>query len=112
MSQTSVLCEAAVHAGVVSDSQGGLADVSRERSLTLYESAFANGILSKMCVCWNRPLSAGGVSLANVAPDLCPLPTGGRCLRRSCSSVKVRAVSEGCRRFVNCLRLVKIPPQP
>lgn len=63
--QTSVLCEAAVHAGAVSDSQGGLADVSRERSLTLYESAFANGILSKMCVCWNRPmLAGGGVSLA------------------------------------------------
>lgn len=45
---TSVLCKAAVHAGVMSDSLGGQATVSRERSLKLYESSFANGILSKM----------------------------------------------------------------
>nr|XP_046254871.1 discoidin, CUB and LCCL domain-containing protein 1 isoform X2 [Scatophagus argus] len=45
---TSVLCKSAVHAGVVSDSLGGHVSVNRERSLTLYESSFANGILSKM----------------------------------------------------------------
>ncbi|KAM4633619.1 discoidin, CUB and LCCL domain-containing protein 1 isoform 2-T2 [Polymixia lowei] len=45
---TSVLCKSAVHAGVVSDNQGGRATVNRGRSLTLYESTFANGILSKM----------------------------------------------------------------
>ncbi|XP_067094777.1 discoidin, CUB and LCCL domain-containing protein 1 isoform X2 [Osmerus mordax] len=45
---TSVLCKAAVHAGVMSDSLGGQVSVSRERSLTLYDSTFANGILSKM----------------------------------------------------------------
>ena len=48
--QTSVLCKAAVHAGVMSDSLGGQVSGSRERSLTLYDSSFANGILSKMCV--------------------------------------------------------------
>lgn len=48
--QTSVLCKSAVHAGAVSDNQGGRVAVDRGRSLTLYESAFANGILSKMCV--------------------------------------------------------------
>ncbi|XP_038833417.1 discoidin, CUB and LCCL domain-containing protein 1 isoform X1 [Salvelinus namaycush] len=45
---TSVLCKAAVHAGVVSDNLGGQITVTRGRSLTLYESSFANGILSKM----------------------------------------------------------------
>ncbi|CAB1333716.1 unnamed protein product, partial [Coregonus sp. 'balchen'] len=45
---TSVLCKAAVHAGVVSDNVGGQITVTRGRSLTLYESSFANGILSKM----------------------------------------------------------------
>ncbi|XP_071757746.1 discoidin, CUB and LCCL domain-containing protein 1 isoform X2 [Centroberyx gerrardi] len=45
---TSVLCKSAVHAGVASDSLGGRVTVTRGRSLTLYESTFANGILSKM----------------------------------------------------------------
>uniref|UniRef100_A0A3Q3WDU4 Uncharacterized protein n=1 Tax=Mola mola TaxID=94237 RepID=A0A3Q3WDU4_MOLML len=45
---TSVLCGSAVHAGAVSDSLGGHVTVDRGRSLTLYESTFANGILSKM----------------------------------------------------------------
>lgn len=51
--QTSVLCKSAVHAGATSDKTGGRVIVTRERSLTLYESTFANGILSKMCVCRN-----------------------------------------------------------
>ncbi|XP_054478261.1 discoidin, CUB and LCCL domain-containing protein 1 isoform X2 [Anoplopoma fimbria] len=45
---TSVLCKSAVHAGATSDSLGGQVTVNRGRSLTLYESTFANGILSKM----------------------------------------------------------------
>uniref|UniRef100_A0A3B4AHK3 Uncharacterized protein n=1 Tax=Periophthalmus magnuspinnatus TaxID=409849 RepID=A0A3B4AHK3_9GOBI len=45
---TSVLCKGAVHAGVISDSVGGRVTVTRERSLTLYESTFANGVLSKI----------------------------------------------------------------
>ncbi|XP_034031023.1 discoidin, CUB and LCCL domain-containing protein 1 [Thalassophryne amazonica] len=45
---TSVLCKSAVHAGVMSDSLGGRVTVTRGRSLTLYESTFANGIVSKM----------------------------------------------------------------
>ncbi|XP_041649156.1 discoidin, CUB and LCCL domain-containing protein 1 [Cheilinus undulatus] len=45
---TSVLCKAAVHAGAVSDSLGGHVTVNREKSLRLYESTFANGVLSKM----------------------------------------------------------------
>ncbi|XP_018542336.1 discoidin, CUB and LCCL domain-containing protein 1 [Lates calcarifer] len=45
---TSVLCKSAVHAGAVSDNMGGRVTVTRGRSLTLYESTFANGILSKM----------------------------------------------------------------
>ncbi|KAM9724129.1 discoidin, CUB and LCCL domain-containing protein 1 isoform 2-T2 [Menidia menidia] len=44
---TSVLCKSAVHAGATSDSRGGRITVNRGRSLTLYESTFANGILSK-----------------------------------------------------------------
>lgn len=50
--QTSVLCKSAVHAGAVSDSLGGHVTVNRGRSLTLYRSTFANGILSKTCVYW------------------------------------------------------------
>ncbi|XP_034465764.1 discoidin, CUB and LCCL domain-containing protein 1 isoform X2 [Hippoglossus hippoglossus] len=45
---TSVLCKSAVHAGATSDTMGGRVTVTRDRSLTLYESIFANGILSKM----------------------------------------------------------------
>ncbi|KAM7420505.1 hypothetical protein PAMA_014967 [Pampus argenteus] len=45
---TSVLCKSAVHAGAASDSLGGHVTVTRGRSLNLYESTFANGILSKM----------------------------------------------------------------
>ncbi|KAL2084960.1 hypothetical protein ACEWY4_020478 [Coilia grayii] len=44
---TSVLCKAAVHAGVLSDSQGGQLRVSQERGITLYEATLANGVLSK-----------------------------------------------------------------
>ncbi|XP_059194456.1 discoidin, CUB and LCCL domain-containing protein 1 isoform X1 [Centropristis striata] len=44
---TSVLCKSAVHAGAASDSLGGRVTVNRGRSLTLYESTFSNGILSK-----------------------------------------------------------------
>ncbi|CAK6976203.1 discoidin%2C CUB and LCCL domain-containing protein 1 [Scomber scombrus] len=45
---TSVLCKSAVHAGAASDSLGGRVTVTRGRSLKLYESTFANGILSQM----------------------------------------------------------------
>ncbi|XP_042597319.1 discoidin, CUB and LCCL domain-containing protein 1-like [Cyprinus carpio] len=44
---TSVLCKAAIHAGVISDSLGGMINVSLQRGITLYESNFANGVLSK-----------------------------------------------------------------
>uniref|UniRef100_A0A3Q0QVA6 Si:dkey-34d22.1 n=1 Tax=Amphilophus citrinellus TaxID=61819 RepID=A0A3Q0QVA6_AMPCI len=51
---TSVLCKSAIHAGATSDSLGGRITVNRGRSLTLYESTFANGILSKMYVCFQN----------------------------------------------------------
>ncbi|NXF13545.1 DCBD1 protein, partial [Smithornis capensis] len=44
---TSVLCKAAVHAGVITDELGGQVSLSREKGITLYESAFANGLHSK-----------------------------------------------------------------
>ncbi|XP_057689554.1 discoidin, CUB and LCCL domain-containing protein 1 isoform X2 [Corythoichthys intestinalis] len=44
---TSVLCKSAVHAGATSDNLGGRVSVSRGKSLTLYESTFSNGILTK-----------------------------------------------------------------
>ncbi|XP_063167979.1 discoidin, CUB and LCCL domain-containing protein 1-like [Candoia aspera] len=44
---TSVLCKAAVHAGVILDEQGGPIVVSREKGVTLYKSSFANGLHSK-----------------------------------------------------------------
>lgn len=50
--QTSVLCKAAVHAGVIADELGGQVTLSREKGITLYESAFANGLHSKRWVRW------------------------------------------------------------
>uniref|UniRef100_A0A8C5UG93 Uncharacterized protein n=1 Tax=Malurus cyaneus samueli TaxID=2593467 RepID=A0A8C5UG93_9PASS len=47
---TSVLCKAAVHAGVIADELGGQVTLSREKGITLYESAFANGLHSKRWV--------------------------------------------------------------
>ncbi|XP_005798560.1 discoidin, CUB and LCCL domain-containing protein 1-like isoform X1 [Xiphophorus maculatus] len=44
---TSVLCKSAVHSGATSDALGGRITVNQGRSLTLYESTFANGVLSK-----------------------------------------------------------------
>ncbi|NXH11147.1 DCBD1 protein, partial [Bucco capensis] len=44
---TSVLCKAAVHAGVIADELGGQLSLARQKGITLYESAFANGIHSK-----------------------------------------------------------------
>ncbi|NXD60727.1 DCBD1 protein, partial [Corvus moneduloides] len=44
---TSVLCKAAVHAGVIADELGGQVTLSREKGITLYEAAFANGLHSK-----------------------------------------------------------------
>ncbi|XP_042295207.1 discoidin, CUB and LCCL domain-containing protein 1-like isoform X2 [Sceloporus undulatus] len=44
---TSVLCKAAIHAGVILDEQGGEITILREKGITLYESAFANGLYSK-----------------------------------------------------------------
>ncbi|XP_043915923.1 discoidin, CUB and LCCL domain-containing protein 1-like [Protopterus annectens] len=44
---TSVLCKAAIHAGVISDEAGGQISVVQKKGITLYESAFANGIWSK-----------------------------------------------------------------
>uniref|UniRef100_A0A8C9ER34 Discoidin, CUB and LCCL domain containing 1 n=1 Tax=Pavo cristatus TaxID=9049 RepID=A0A8C9ER34_PAVCR len=58
---TSVLCKAAVHAGVVADEAGGQVTLSREKGITLYESAFANGLHSKR---WLSPhLAACGDAL-------------------------------------------------
>lgn len=48
--QTSVLCKAAVHAGVIADELGGQVTLSREKGITLYESSFANGLHSKRWV--------------------------------------------------------------
>ncbi|CAL8259629.1 unnamed protein product [Boreogadus saida] len=54
---TSLICKAAVHGGVVSDSLGGRVNVTRGRGLKFYESTFANGVLSKTSSLWGR---AGG----------------------------------------------------
>lgn len=55
--QTSVLCKAAVHAGVIADKLGGQVTLSREKGITLYESAFANGLHSKR---WVRGVGSPG----------------------------------------------------
>ncbi|NXE30706.1 DCBD1 protein, partial [Ardeotis kori] len=71
---TSVLCKAAVHAGVIADELGGQVTLSREKGITLYESAFANGLHSKRGSLSEKRLifhKAGGLRL----PPCClPLP--------------------------------------
>ncbi|NXW38100.1 DCBD1 protein, partial [Phaetusa simplex] len=44
---TSVLCKPPLHAGVIADELGGQVTLAREKGITLYESAFANGLHSK-----------------------------------------------------------------
>ncbi|NXA54497.1 DCBD1 protein, partial [Nothocercus julius] len=44
---TSALCKAAVHAGVIADELGGQVALSRHKGVTLYEAAVANGLRSK-----------------------------------------------------------------
>ncbi|KAJ1176003.1 hypothetical protein NDU88_001287 [Pleurodeles waltl] len=44
---TSVICKAAVHAGAISDDVGGQVTFIREKGITLYEAAAANGLQSK-----------------------------------------------------------------
>ncbi|XP_026558258.1 discoidin, CUB and LCCL domain-containing protein 1-like isoform X1 [Pseudonaja textilis] len=44
---TSVLCKAAVHAGVILDELGGPIVISQEKGVTLYKSSVANGLHSK-----------------------------------------------------------------
>uniref|UniRef100_UPI00398E5086 discoidin, CUB and LCCL domain-containing protein 1 n=1 Tax=Pristiophorus japonicus TaxID=55135 RepID=UPI00398E5086 len=44
---TSVLCKAAIHAGVIADEVGGQVSVTLNKGITLYEAASANGILTK-----------------------------------------------------------------
>ncbi|KAM3829646.1 discoidin, CUB and LCCL domain-containing protein 1-like [Vipera latastei] len=44
---TSVLCKAAVHAGVILDELGGPIVASQEKGVTLYKSSVANGLHSK-----------------------------------------------------------------
>ncbi|NXV94777.1 DCBD1 protein, partial [Calonectris borealis] len=68
---TSVLCKAAVHAGVIADELGGQVTLSREKGITLYESAFANGLHSK------RWVKGSWGPLLHPAPSPChhlPLP--------------------------------------
>ncbi|NXY64539.1 DCBD1 protein, partial [Callaeas wilsoni] len=56
---TSVLCKAAVHAGVIADELGGQVTLSQEKGITLYESAFANGLHSKRWVRSGRVGASG-----------------------------------------------------
>nr|XP_033809863.1 discoidin, CUB and LCCL domain-containing protein 1-like isoform X2 [Geotrypetes seraphini] len=44
---TSVICKAAIHAGVISDDIGGQVTLTQEKGITLYESAWANGLQSR-----------------------------------------------------------------
>ncbi|NXX60234.1 DCBD1 protein, partial [Scopus umbretta] len=78
--QTSVLCKAAVHAGVIADELGGQVTLSREKGITLYESAFANGLHSKRGSLSEKRLifhKAGGPGLSACR---LPLPACGDAL--------------------------------
>ncbi|NXL64661.1 DCBD1 protein, partial [Chordeiles acutipennis] len=66
---TSVLCKAAIHAGVIADELGGQVTLSREKGITLYESAFANGLHSKR---WVKRAGAPGLPTCHL-----PLPACG-----------------------------------
>ncbi|XP_006840037.1 PREDICTED: discoidin, CUB and LCCL domain-containing protein 1 [Chrysochloris asiatica] len=44
---TSLLCKAAIHAGVIADELGGQISVLQSKGLSLYEGTLANGVLSR-----------------------------------------------------------------
>lgn len=45
--QTSLLCKAAIHAGVIADELGGQIRVLQSKGISRYEGILANGVLSK-----------------------------------------------------------------
>lgn len=45
--QTSLLCKAAIHAGVIADELGGRIHVLQHRGLSRYKGGLANGVLSR-----------------------------------------------------------------
>eukprot|EP00069_Balaena_mysticetus_P005640 bmy_18179T0 len=47
MNTTSLLCKAAIHAGVIADEVGGQIDVLLRRGVSRYEGILANGVLSR-----------------------------------------------------------------
>lgn len=47
MFQTSLLCKAAIHAGVIADEVGGQIGVLLRRGMSRYEGILANGVLSR-----------------------------------------------------------------
>lgn len=45
--QTSLLCKAAIHAGVIADEVGGQISVLLRKGISRYEGILANGVLSR-----------------------------------------------------------------
>lgn len=45
--QTSLLCKAAIHAGVIADELGGRIHVTHQKGASRYRGVLANGIFSK-----------------------------------------------------------------
>lgn len=45
--QTSLLCKAAIHAGIIADELGGQISVLQRKGISRYEGTMANGVLSR-----------------------------------------------------------------
>lgn len=45
--QNSLLCKAAIHAGVIADELGGQISVRQHKGLSRYQGILANGVLSR-----------------------------------------------------------------
>lgn len=45
--QTSLLCKAAIHAGIITDELGGQINLLQSKGISHYEGILANGVLSR-----------------------------------------------------------------
>ncbi|NWI10936.1 DCBD1 protein, partial [Crypturellus soui] len=69
---TSALCKAAVHAGVIADERGGQVALARRKGITLYEAAVANGLRSKRgSLSEKRLVFHRGSALTDPVPAAC-----------------------------------------
>nr|XP_020007252.1 discoidin, CUB and LCCL domain-containing protein 1-like [Castor canadensis] len=69
---TSLLCKAAIHAGIIADEQGGRISVLQHKGISHYEGILANGVLSRHGSLSEKRFlfTSNGINVATVAVPL------------------------------------------